>query len=84
MLTDSTPFVVEAAEDIRGNRFTVWCISDEYVPPAGNVEYTVSCVDPDGNVIRTYSGTALSGTVIRPDYEIYGYDMDADGNTSLP
>ena len=78
MLTDSTPFVVEAAEDIRGNRFTVWCISDEYVPPAGNVEYTVSCVDPDGNVIRTYSGTALSGTVIRPDYEIYGYDMDAD------
>ena len=77
-LADDTPFTVEATESTRGNRFTAWCISDEYVLPAGSVEYTVSCVDPDGNVIRTFSGTALSGTVIRPDYEIYGYDMDTE------
>ena len=42
------------------------------------MEYTVSCVDPDGNVIRTFSGAALSGAVIRPDYQIYGYDMDME------
>lgn len=75
---DEAPFTVEATESVRGNRFTVWCISDEYVLPDGSVEYTVSCVDPDGNVIKTCSGTAPAGTVIRPDYEIYGYDMDEE------
>ena len=69
---------MESTEDPRGNRFTVWCVSDEYTLPAGSVEYTVSCVDPDGNVIRTFSGAALSGAVIRPDYQIYGYDMDME------
>lgn len=77
-LADDAPFVVEATDNTRGNRFTVWCISDEYVLPEGSVDYTISCVDPDGNVIRTFSGTAVSGTVIRPDYEIYGYDMDTE------
>lgn len=77
-LADNSPFIVESTEDPRGNRFTVWCVSDEYTLPAGSVEYTVSCVDPDGNVIRTFSGAALSGAVIRPDYQIYGYDMDME------
>lgn len=77
-LADDKPFTVEATDSPRGNRFTVWCISDEYTLPEGSVEYTISCVDPDGNVIKTFTGTALSGTVIRPDYEIYGYDMDPE------
>ncbi len=76
---DDKPFTVSATEDPKGNRFTVWCINNEYTLPEGSVEYTVSCVDPDGNVIKTFSGTALSGTVIRPDYEIYGYDIDTEG-----
>lgn len=77
-LADDTRFTVEATDSPRGNRFTVWCISDEYTLPEGSVEYTVSCVDPDGNVIKTFTDTALSGTVIRPDYEICGYDMDTE------
>ena len=77
-LANDAPFTVEATESPRGNRFTVWCISDEYTLPEGSVEYTVSCVDPDGNIIKTFSGTVLSGTVICPDYEIYGYDMDTE------
>lgn len=78
-LADDGSFTVSATEDPRGNRFTVWCINDEYTLPEGSVEYTVSCVDPDGNVIKTFCGTALSGTIIRPDYKIYGYDMDTEG-----
>lgn len=77
-LAEDTAFTVEASEDARTNRFTVWCINNDYILPEGSVTYTVSCVDPDGNILKTFTDTVLSGTVISPAYEIYGYDMDTE------
>lgn len=66
------------SEDEASNKFTVWCLSDTYELPAGMVEYTISCAGPDGDILRTFTGTAQSGSVIHPDYEIPGYDVVTD------
>lgn len=79
-LAEDYSFEVVASENVRTNYFKAWCVNNESIVPEGSVEYTITCVDPDGNVIKTFTDIVKSGTVITPSYEIYGYDMDTEGD----
>lgn len=76
VLADHDPFVITAGTGHGVNTFTAWCIDKQYVKPEGYVDYTIDCVDAAGNIIKTFTDSAKSGSTIRPHYEIYGYDMD--------
>lgn len=76
VLADHDPFVITADTGYGVNTFTAWCINKQYVKPEGYVDYTIDCVDAAGNIIKTFTDSAKSGSTIRPHYEIYGYDMD--------
>lgn len=80
VLADHDPFVITAGTGHGVNTFTAWCIDKQYVKPEGYVDYTIDCVDAAGNIIKTFTDSAKSGSTIRPHYEIYGYDMDTKRN----
>ena len=69
----------EVTED--GSVFVVYLISEDSEdaePEVEDVNYTVVCVDEEGNVLKTFFGTVSVGNEpveINPEYEIDGYEM---------
>lgn len=66
-----------------GDVFVVYLVKedDSSEEEVENVDYTVVCVDEDGQVLKTFSGTVSVGddpVEITPDYKIEGYEIAGD------
>lgn len=67
----------------NGDAFVVYLVKDEdnKEPEIETIDYTVICVDEDGTVLKTFSGTVSVGdepVEITPDYKIKGYEIIGD------